>query len=498
MCDETVCTKVQTVVLPEGNHLVPDNFAFVPATELAARIHSKELSPVELMEWTLSRIDTLNPQLGAYITVMHDRAMDDAKAAEQAVADDKDLGLLHGIPVPIKDLEGVEGVRLTHGSVPDDETADSDALCVERIRNAGGIIIGKTNTPEYGHAGTTENRVFGPCRNPWDTARTPGGSSGGAAASVAAGITAIAQGSDGGGSVRIPAALSGIYGLKATQGRVPRRHAGSYNLVNNSSVGPMTWTVLDSAVFMNVMAGWSEDAEYGTITDAAPDFTAGLNDGVKGLRIGLDTSSLGGAPCDPAVTAAIAGAAKVFEELGANVEEVEFAPEPHSEIERKFLNFFCASGYHRFSRLIDNPDSADQLTDYFRNNLERGRSLTAADYMESLDGVGMYRTYTNRYFADYDLLLMPNTATGAFEIDNPQQQINGTSVRDPRWGFIPYTYIFNMTGNPGANVPCGFDNEGMPIGLQIVGDMKDEATVLKASAAYEEAKPWAGKTPDLA
>ncbi len=479
---------------------MPDNFAFVPATELAARIRRKELSPVELMEWTLSRIDALNPQLGAYITVMHEQAMDDAKDAEQALShhDPAQLGPLHGIPVPIKDLEGVKGVRLTHGSLPDDEIADEDALCVERIRNAGGIIVGKTNTPEYGHAGTTENRVFGSCGNPWDPARTPGGSSGGAAASVAAGITAIAQGSDGGGSVRIPAALSGIYGLKATQGRIPRRHSGSYNLVNNSSVGPMTWTVEDAAVFTNVLAGPSDDAEYGTISDSPPDFTAGLNEGVAGLRIGLDTSSLGGAACEPAVSQAVADAAKVFEELGANVEEVEFAPEPHDQIEDRFMDFFCASGYYRFARLLDNPETAGQLTDYFKSNLERGKSLSAADYMESLDAVGQYRTYTNRFFADFDLLLMPVAATGAFEIDNPPAEINGVSIRDPRWGFIPYTYIFNMTGNPGASVPCGFDNDGMPIGLQIIGDMRDESTILRASAAYEQARPWQGKVPEMA
>ncbi len=475
-----------------------DNFAFVPATELAARIRRKELSPVELMQWTLDRIDSLNPDLGAFITVMHEQAMDDARTAEQAVAKGSDLGPLHGIPVSIKDLEGVKGVRMTHGSLPDDEIADSDALCTERIRAAGGIIIGKTNTPEYGHAGTTENRVFGPCRNPWDVTRTSGGSSGGAGASVAAGITAIAQGSDGGGSVRIPAALCGIYGLKATQGRIPRRHAGSYNLVNNSSVGPMTWTVEDAAVFTNVLAGPSPDAEYRTIAETPPDFTAGLKDGVAGMKIGLDTSSLGGAACSPEIRESVASAAKVFEELGANVEEVEFAPEPHEEIERKFLDFFCGSGIYRFGRLLDNPETASRLTDYFTENLQRGKALSAADYMTSLDAVGMYRTYTNRFFGNFDLLLMPVTATTAFEIDNFPMEIDGQAVRDRRWGFIPYTYIFNMTGNPAASVPCGFDSQGMPIALQVIGDMRAEATVLRASAAFEEAKPWAGKVPELA
>lgn len=473
-----------------------EDFAYVPATELVSRIKRKELSPVELMSWTLGRIDDLNPRIGAYITVMADQAMEAAHNAEQAVMDGAETGPLHGLPVPIKDLEAVKGVRLTHGSIPDDEIAGSDALCVERIRDAGGIIIGKTNTPEYGHAGTTENRVFGPCRNPWDTARTSGGSSGGAGASVAAGITAIAQGSDGGGSVRIPSSLCGIFGLKATQGRIPRRHAGSYAVINYSSVGPMSWNVRDAAVFANVLAGPAPDAEYGTITDAPPDFTSALDAGVKGLRIGLDTSSLGGAACDPAVTNAVRSAAAAFEELGAHVEEVQFAPQPHAEIERHFLNFFFASGYHRFARLLDAQENAAQLTDYFRSNLERGKALSATQYMAALDAVGLYREYTNRYFESFDLLLMPTLATGAFEIDSLPEKINGRAVGDRRWGFIAYTYFFNLTGNPASSVPCGFDDEGMPIGLQIIGGMRDEVRVLAASAAFEAARPWAGKVPE--
>lgn len=474
-----------------------DDFSYVAATELVDRIKSKELSPVELMEWTLRRVEALNPMLGAYITVTAEQAMDGARAAEQAVVNGTATGALHGLPVPIKDLEDVAGVRTTHGCVPDDEIAKRDSLCTERIRAAGGIIVGKTNTPEYGHAGTTENRVFGPCRNPWDTTRTSGGSSGGAGASVAAGITAIAQGSDGGGSVRIPAAFCGIYGLKATQGRVPRRHAGSHMIINNSSVGPMTWNVRDSAVFLNVLAGPAKDAEYGTITDSPPDFTQGLYDGVQGMRIGLDTSSLGGAACEPVVARAVGSAARTFEELGAHVEEVEFAPEPHEEIERYFLNFFCASGYYRFARLLDSPETAEQLTDYFRANLEHGKSLSAEEYIAALNATGNYRDYTNRFFEDFDLLLTPTTATTAFEIEKPPTEIAGRKVRDPRWGFIPYTYLFNLTGNPAASVPAGLDEEGLPLSIQIVGDMGDEVSVLKASAALESEQPWAGTTPAL-
>lgn len=475
------------------------DLAYKPAHELRDLIAAGELSPIELVEFTLGRIDRLNEALGAFITVMGEQAIDEARAAEVAVARGDQLGPLHGVPVSIKDLEGVEGVRLTHGSLPDDEIADSDAMCVERVRAAGGIIIGKTNTPEYGHNTTTENRVFGPARNPWDTKRTPGGSSGGAAASVAAGITAIAQGSDGGGSIRIPGSLSGVYGIKATQGRIPRKHADelSFNVVNNSCVGPMTWNVRDAALLLNVLSGSGPEAEYGTIVEMPPDFTSGLSGGVNGLRIGLDTSRMGGAECDAEVLDAVVTAAKGFDQIGANVDEVEYAPEPHVELASSFMDYFCIRGYARLPHLIDSPERATQLTDYLRADLERGKSLDAIDYVNCTNKIGKYRAYAERFFAEYDLLLTPATATTAFEINRYPGTTGDETAAIRRFGFTPFTYMFNLTGNPAATVPCGFDSEGMPIGLQIVGGMKDEVTVLAASAAYEEARPWADQHPSL-
>ena len=475
------------------------DLAYTPAHDLCNLIAAKKLSPVELVESTLDRIEKLNGKLAAFITVMDERARDEARAAEAAVSRGDELGPLHGLPVPIKDLEGVEGVRLTQGSLVDDAVADSDALCVKRVRAAGGIVIGKTNTPEHGHTPTTENRVFDPARNPWDTARTPGGSSGGAAASVAAGITAIAQGSDGGGSIRIPGSLAGVYGIKATQGRVPRRHSSehSFNVVNNSSVGPMTWDVRDAALFLNVLAGPADDAEYGTIADEPPDFTSGLSRGVGGMRIGFDTSCMGGAKCDPEVFDAVAEAAKVFDELGANVVEVEYAPDPHAELAESFYDFFCIRGYARWSEQLDNPETAAQLTDYFREDLERGKMLGAIDYVNCTTKTGKYRAYANRFFTEYNLLLTPSTATTAFEIGKLPTTIGGQTCTHPRFDFIPFAYMFNLTGNPAATVPCGFDSEGMPVGLQIVGDMKDEMSVLIASVAYEEARPWSHKRPSV-
>ena len=473
----------------------PNTPGYTPATELRHLIGAKELSPVELMEATLRRIEAVDADLGGYITLMADEAVEFAKAAEDAVMRGEDLGPLHGIPVPIKDLEPVKGVRFTHGSIPADEISDSDALCVQRIREAGGIIIGKTNTPEFGHAGTTENRVFGPARNPWNLERTPGGSSGGAAVSVASGMTSIAQGSDGGGSVRIPSALSGLYGIKATQGRVPRRWTSehSWHPVNNSSVGPLTWTVEDAAVLLNVLSGPSDDAEAGTLPNIPPDFTQCLPRGVKGLKIALSVD-MGGAAVDPEVTSAVRKAAAVFEELGATVEETDFRPDDNTELMRRFFDFFCIKSAIIFGHLLD--DHADELTDYFREDLEHGRSAQTR-YYDTLNAIGKYRAYSERFFRDYDLLLGPVTAVPAFDIGNPPLEIAGRPVDHPGWGFIPFTPIFNLTGNPAASAPCGFSSDGMPIGLHIIGRMEDEETVLAASAAFESARPWDGKRPGL-
>ncbi len=470
--------------------------AYMTACELRRHIVKKEVSPVMVVEAALDRIDRYNESLGAFITVCHDLAMKQGREAEQAVLRGEDLGPLHGIPVPIKDLESVRGIRFTHGSVPAEEVGTTDALCVERVRAAGGIIIGKTNTPEYGYAGTTENRVYGSCRNPWNTERTSGGSSGGSAAAVAAGLTPIAQGSDGGGSVRIPSSFTGIYGIKATQGRIPRRHvnAQSWSPINNSSVGPMTRTVRDAAVLMRCLAGPASDAEYGTLDEMPPDYEAAIGRGVRGLKIALSVD-LGGAAVDRQVVEKVQSAARFFEEEGAALEEADFKVDDPEDQFQTFFDFFCARGYVSYGALVDEAESRDQLTDYFRSCLEHGRSLSAADFISALNKIGRYRAYVSAFFDRYDLLLTPTIAVPAFPIGKPPVEISGRRCPHPNWDFFPFTPLFNLTGNPAASVPCGFSEDGLPIGLQIVGRLGDEETIIAASAVFEEGRPWAGKRP---
>jgi aspartyl-tRNA(Asn)/glutamyl-tRNA(Gln) amidotransferase subunit A len=464
-------------------------------------IVARKLSPVEVVEAALRRIGELDGRLHAFITVTDGLAMQQARDAERAVIRGDELGPLHGVPVSIKDLEGVKGVRQTNGSLlHSEDVSGRDALCVERLRSAGAIIIGKTNTPEYGAAGTTENRLGAPTANPWDLSRTAGGSSGGAAASVAAGITAFAQGSDGGGSVRIPASFCGIFGIKATQGRVPRRSSGvhSFHPLNNSSVGPLSRDVRDSAVALTVLSGPALDAEAGTIDTPPPDFTKALGRGVKGLRIAW-SPDFGGVAVDHEVVEVCERAAKLFEEMGADVDRSDFKPDAPEAVFDAFVTYAAAKSYAMNKTALERKD---QLTDYFLAALERGRQVTGEEMFLAVSRLGKYQSYTSEFFRKFDLLLSPTLAVPAFKIGELPDVIGGKRVFSTRLGFYPFTYPFNATGNPAASVPCGFaqtgkNSEGLPVGLQVVARHGDEQTMFAAAAAFEQARPWAHRRPPV-
>ena len=468
-----------------------EKIGYMPINKLRKMISSKEISPVEIMNETFERINSLNSRFGAYITLDQAGSLKKAKEAEEAVMKGKDLGPLHGIPIPIKDLEPVKNMRCTFGSIPADIIAEEDAISVERIKSAGGIIIGKTNTPEYGNAGTTENRVFGISRNPWDEELTPGGSSGGSAVSICSGMTSIAQGSDGGGSIRIPASLCGIFGLKPTQGRIPRRvhNNTKWNEINFSTTGPMSIDVTDSAILLEVMSGFHQDGENGTIVEENPTFTNFSDTNLDGIKIAF-SKGIGGALADKEVIESIEKTVKKIDGLGFSVEEIDFYPDESEMLFRTWFDFWCARSYLMTPHLIDDKKNREGLTDYFRTNIQHGKDISGASLFEALNNIGKYRKYTQSIFNNYDLLITPTIAVKPFKINEYPEEINGIKCDSPFWDWTPFTYIFNLTGNPAASIPVARSKDNLPIGMQVVGGLMKENLILAFSKLIESNEPW--------
>ena len=468
-----------------------NELAFASATNLRQLIDAKDVSIVELTELFYQRIQDLDPQLNAYLTLCQDDALQQARLAQDAVNQGQPVGPLHGIPISIKDLELTRGLRSTMGSaVFKDRVPDIDSAVVERVRRAGAIILGKTNTPEFGQSGTTENELGEPCRNPWNTERTPGGSSGGAGAALAAGLCTLATGSDGGGSIRIPASFSGVFGIKPSQGRVPR-YGGYGQPASNqfSQSGPMSRTVADTALLLQVLAG-HDPRDVTSLRETPDDYSANLNSGVQGWRIAW-SSDLGYAGVDPEVVQVTSQAAQVFTELGASVEETNLTLEDPFPA---FFDLFATGTYTSYSQLLEQNSS--ELTHYVRSTLEYAATLTAADFSRALLRVDQLRRQMELFFDDYDLLLTPTMAVPAFPIGQRPSVIGGKEV-NPFWGYLPFTFPINMTGQTASSVPCGFSSDGMPIGLHIVGPKGSEAQVLQASAAFEQAHPWIQHRPPI-
>ena len=463
------------------------DLAFAPAWKVREMVAAKEVSPRELVDLFLDRIDSLDPKLNSYLTVTADLAREQAAEAEAAVSRGEELGALHGVPISIKDLELSKGIRSTMGCyVFRDHVPDEDSVVMERVKNAGAIILGKTNTPEFGQSGTTENLLGDACRNPWNTERTSGGSSGGAGAALIAGLCSLATGSDGGGSIRIPASFCGVYGIKPTQLRVPRygsvgRGPATANLFSQS--GPMSRTVKDSALLLQVLSG-HDARDPMSLKAPVPDFMSGLNDGVKGLKIGW-TADYGYAPVDPDVLRITEASAQNFEAMGASVEEVDVGLQNPF---RAFWTMFSTAAYSSYGHLLDHD--AGDLTTYGRYSLEQGRATHGAAVAQALHVVNLVKLRFEELLEEYDLLMSPTMPTVAFKVGEPPKEVDGKGL-PPHLGYIPFTFPINMSGQTAASIPCGF-SDGMPVGLHVIGKAGDEATVLRASAAYEEAHPWGG------
>ena len=470
-----------------------EDLAFLPAWELRQLIATKQVSPVEITELYFKRIETLDSHLNCYLTLNHDEAMETAQRAEEAVARGEALGPLHGLPISIKDIEISKGIRTTSGSLAfKDRVPDEDSIVVERVRKAGAIVLGKTNTPEFGMLGATENRLGDHCRNPWDTERTAGGSSGGAAAGTVAGLCSLATGSDGGGSVRIPASFCGVYGIKPTQGRVPRYSGASAAPIGNytGQPGPLTRTVRDSAMLLQVLAGY--DARDATsLRETPPDLLAAVDRDITGLRIAW-SPDYGHATVDPEVAEGASKAASVFEELGCSVEEIDFPVESPFEI---WWTLSCANSYASNGDLL--ASRADELTWYAREALEYGATVTGAAFTRAMGRMDQVKAQMADLFEKYDLLLSPTMPSTAMPVGQYPEGIGDTEAQPGYWRFLPFTHPINIAGHAAASVPCGFSSDGMPIGLHVVGPRGGEGTIIAASAAFERARPWAQKKPPV-
>jgi aspartyl-tRNA(Asn)/glutamyl-tRNA(Gln) amidotransferase subunit A len=461
----------------------------MPAFALAERIRRREISPLEVTDAILTRIDRLNPRLNAFVTLYPERAREAARRAERAVTAGERLGPLHGVPVSIKDTYWVQGVRYTSGSkLLEHFVPVEDAPSVERLEAAGAINVGKTNTAEFGWRGSTDNPRFGATRNPWDLARTPGGSSGGAAAAVAAGLAPLALGGDGAGSIRIPASFCGLVGLKPTFGRVPIYPAPATNELTLHA-GPIARTVRDAALMLNAMAGVHRRDPLSLADDGA-DFLRGIDAGVKGLRIAW-SADLGFLPPEPEIGAISRQGVQVFEDMGAIVEEANLTlTNPDWILQALFGGTFV--GLHGGR----SPQEKEKMDPALVAYVEAGAGLSLAGYAKAVTARQATVAELIRFFERYDLLVTPAVAVPPF----PLGQVNPDTVAGRPVAHLAWSlgYIFNWSGQPAISVPAGWTAEGLPVGIQIVGRRTEDALVLRAAAAFEAARPWSHRWPDLA
>jgi aspartyl-tRNA(Asn)/glutamyl-tRNA(Gln) amidotransferase subunit A len=475
--------------------LTEPEVSYRSAFDIAADVAARRVSPVEVVETLLARIVRLNPLLNAYSTLVPDQAFEQARQAEAAVMRGEALGPLHGVPISIKDLIATRGIRTTRGSMLwESWVPEQDAPVVERVRAAGAIVLGKTNTPEIGWKGVTDNPVFGATRNPWDTGRTPGGSTGGGSAQVAAGLGPIAIGTDGGGSLRIPAAFAGCYGFKPSFGRVPM-----YPQSPNASVahcGPLTNTVRDAALALSVLAG-PDDRDRLSLPARDTDYLEAISEravatALKGLKVawcadfGWDYW-----PVDPEVLNATHAAALRLIDFGCEV--VEVRPDWLGPMEAWNTIFYggivgqVGPTLEQTRQLLD-PGLLRVIETYLSDSLQA--------YVQADVARAAFWDQVRQFFGQYALLLTPTVPLPAFPL---AQDVPGTVPgRLPNglgWSF--FTYPFNLTGQPAASLPAGLTSGRLPIGLQIVGRRHADALVLTASAAFETAQPWRDRRPPL-
>jgi amidase len=468
------------------------DLCFTPAVDLARLYRARRASPLEVMQAVLARIDAVNPDVNAIVTLVREAALADARRATAALRRGASLAPLFGVPVAIKDVTPTKGIRTTHGSkLFESHVPDEDALVVQRLRAAGAIVIGKTNTPEFAFGPNTVNNVFGATRNPWNLSLTAGGSSGGSAAALATGMCPLAEGTDLGGSLRGPASYCGVVGFRTTPGLIPR-YPSVLAWDTYSVEGPMARTVADTALMLSVMAGLDDRSPISYDVDPRGLANAAKAPSVKGWRVAW-TSDLGGLmTIDDEVRAVFERAVSIFRAAGARVEQACPDMSEVPEIVR------LTRGFLMVARHADKlAEHRAILQDGLVENTEQGLALTSRDVARG----ELLRTrlwqHVREFLATRDVLITPPSATPPFPIEHAHAvEINGRPVgRILQRSYL--TYAFSVLGLPAISIPCGFTSRGLPVGLQIIGRRRGETAVLRAAAAFEAAQPWAAHVPSI-
>lgn len=455
-------------------------------TEASGRIRAKELSPVELVRSCLERIEEVDERLHAFVVVTADQALETAQQAEKEIAEGGHRGPLHGIPVGIKDLYDAVGTPTTSSSdVRSDYLPIEDSACVARLREAGAVMVGKTHTHEFAFGVITPTT-----RNPWDTERIPGGSSGGSGAAVAAGECLMGMGSDTGGSIRIPASLCGTVGLKPTYGRVSR--AGVTSLCwSLDHAGPLTRTVRDAAIVLNAIAGY-DARDPATLAVPVPDYLDGIDGGVAGLTLGVPSNYYFD-DVDPEVEAVVRAAIDSLRSQGAILRDVEIPYAPHMMAIEFGLCVPEASAYHQQMLRA----RGDRYQDDVRVLLEAGEIMLATQYIRVLRLRTLVKEAFREALAGIDALVCPTLPATAAKVGQDTLRFPSGAEKTPIDAYVGWSAPANITGLPALSVPCGFDAQGLPVGLQLIGRPFDEATVLRVGEAYESATDWSLRRPPL-
>ena len=470
-----------------------EDICFMPAHEMAKKIRAQELSSQEITEIIIERIEKINPIINAYCTPTFELARAMAKEADQAVKTSKkkeNLGLLNGIPISIKDLESTKGIRTTLGcKIFENFIPKKDTIIVRRLKDAGAIILGKTNTPSLGYKGVTDNLIFGATKNPWNLEKTCGGSSGGAAAAVASGLGPLASGSDGGGSIRIPSSFCGVYGFKPTFGRVPHEDmkvVGSMGTLVHK--GPIVRYVEDAALMLDILAG-EHYLDRFSLPKPNYSYLEKLNELPNYVKIGFSFDLGFAEAIDPEVKKAVMKGIEKFEKFNWSIEKSDIKLQ--KPLSTHWIIWTTSFAYRLNPYLDQWRDKLDpQLVEIVKIGLNYSKdNIQWAEIQREI----VYEEIS-RFFNNFDILITPTLACPSFNLDLQFPTIiDGKQVGSGAW--LPFTYPFNLSGHPAASIPCGWSSDGVPIGMQIIGKRLDDLKVLQVSKAFEDIAPWQDKKP---